>query len=173
MSTSTTDLKLIYLIISEQEFLLQHALDKLKARVSEVADIDFNYEVFEGESASADAIMAACNTLPFASERRLVVVRNVEKLSKEGIDALTKYAEDPSPTTVLALAATKLAKNTRLFKVVEKLGGVVERKISGQSRRSCRSSSRLSVRGARSPEKTSTRSPRTPRSSRCGSSLTL
>jgi DNA polymerase III subunit delta len=127
MST-TTDLKMVYLIISEQEFLLQHALDKLKERVASVADIDFNYEVFEGDTADADAIVGACNTLPFASERRLVVVRSVDRLSKEGLDALAAYVEDPSPTTVLALAAAKLAKNTRLFKLVDKTGGVVERK---------------------------------------------
>jgi DNA polymerase-3 subunit delta len=128
MSTSTTDLKNIYLILSDQEFLLQHAQDSLKERVAEVADIDFNFELFDGDNASADAIVGACNTLPFASERRLVVVRNTDKLPKDGLDAITAYAENPSPTTVLALSAAKIAKNTRLFKVVDKQGGVIERK---------------------------------------------
>ncbi len=128
MSQSASDLKPVYLILSDQEFLRQHALEKLRTRVAEVADIDFNYELFEGENASGDAIVGACNTFPFASERRLVVVRNVDKLSKDALDALTLYAENPAETTVLALSAEKLAKNTRLYKSVDKLGGVVERK---------------------------------------------
>lgn len=128
MADTKQDLKPIYLVLSEQEFLLRQALDRLKSRVGEVADLDFNLETFDGESASADAIVAACNTLPFASDHRLVVVRNVEKLSKNDAETLVSYAADPAPTCILALAASKVAKNTRLFKAVDRLGGVVERK---------------------------------------------
>jgi len=122
------DLKPIYLIISEQDFLLRQAVDRLRARVGEVADLDFNLEVFDGENASATAIIAACNTLPFASDHRLVIVNSADKLAKDGADALALYAADPSPTCILALSAPKLAKNTRLYKAVDRLGGVVERK---------------------------------------------
>lgn len=55
-------------------------------------------------------------------------MRNVEKLSKDGLEALAAYAENPAETTVLALSAEKLAKNTRLYKFIDKRGGVVERK---------------------------------------------
>ena len=95
--------------------------------MGEVADLDFNMETFEGESADADEIVAACNTLPFASERRLVVVRGVDKMAKDGLDSLVTYIADPSPTTILALIAKKMAKNTRLYKSVDKLGGLLER----------------------------------------------
>jgi DNA polymerase-3 subunit delta len=128
MSESTTELKPVYLIVSDQEFLLQHALDRLKARVAEVADIDFNYEQFDGESADADQVVSACNTLPFASDRRLVVLRNVDKMGKDGLDTLASYAENPAETAVLAMSAVKIAKNTRLFKIVDRAGGVIERK---------------------------------------------
>lgn len=128
MTTSTTDLKPIYLILSEQEFLRRQAVDRLRTRVGEVADLDFNLEVFDGEHAAADAIVAACNTLPFASDHRLIIVNNVEKLSKDAAEAIAAYAADPAPTCVLALAGAKLAKNTRLYKAVDKLGGVLERK---------------------------------------------
>jgi len=128
MSDQKQGLKPIYLVLSEQEFLLGQALDRLKKRVGEVADLDFNFETFDGENASSDAIVAACNTLPFASDHRLVIVRNVDKLSKDGAETLVAYAADPAPTCVLALSAAKLAKNTRLFKAVDRLGGVLERK---------------------------------------------
>jgi DNA polymerase-3 subunit delta len=128
MTASPTDLKPVYLILSEQEFLLQQAVDRLRARVGEVADLDFNMETFDGESARGDAVAAACNTLPYASDHRLVIVRNIEKLAKEASETLAVYAADPAPTCVLALAGTKLAKNTRLYKAVDRLGGVVERK---------------------------------------------
>ena len=84
-------------------------------------------ETFEGESANADDVVAACNTLPFASERRLVVVRGVDKMPKDGVDVVVDYVSDPSPTTILALTAKKVAKNTRLYKAVDKIGGLLER----------------------------------------------
>ena len=47
-------------------------------------------------------------------------------MNKDALEALAGYCGDPSPTTVLVLVAAKLAKNTRLFKAVDKLGGAAE-----------------------------------------------
>jgi len=128
MAKQLSEYKPVYLIVGEQDLLLDQAVEALKSSVAEVADLDFNLETFDGESASADDVVAACNTLPFVSERRLVIVRGVEKMPKDGSDALVRYAEDPSPTTILALVAKKLAKSTRLYKIVDKIGGIIERK---------------------------------------------
>ena len=91
-----------------------------------MADLSFNYESFEGESANVDDAIAAANTLPFASERRLVVVNHVDRMAKSAWDDLADYAADPSPTTVLVLTAAKFAKNLKLYKAVDNLGGVAE-----------------------------------------------
>jgi DNA polymerase-3 subunit delta len=127
MSGKTQDLKPVYLILSTQPMLVEQALTRLRSRVAEVADLDFNFQAFDGENTDVDEVISAANTLPFASEHRLVIVRNIEKLNKDGLDALAAYVADPSPTTVLALVGEKLAKNTRLFKAVDKTGGVLER----------------------------------------------
>lgn len=127
MSKQLSEYKPIYLIFGEQDLLLERALEALKRSVGEVADLDFNSETFDGENADADSIVSACNTLPFASERRLVVVRNVDRMTKDGTDALVRYAENPAETTILALVARKIARNARLYKLVEKLGGLLER----------------------------------------------
>ena len=127
MSKQLSEYKPVYLIFGEQDLLLERALEQLKRSIGEVADLDFNSETFDGENADADDIVAACNTLPFASERRLVVVRNVDRMGKDGTDTLVKYAENPAEMTILALVAKKIAKNTRLYKAVDKLGGLLER----------------------------------------------
>ena len=64
--------------------------------------------------------------MPFMSERRLVIVRHAEKMSAAGQTVLAEYAEDPSPSTVLVLVASKADKRTRLYKAVEKTGQVSE-----------------------------------------------
>jgi len=133
MAKQLSEYKPVYLIFGEQDLLLERALEQLKRNVGEVADLDFNSETFDGESADVDEIVAACNTLPFASERRLVVVRNVEKMGKDATDALVSYVGNPADTTILALVAKKIAKNTRLYKAVDKIGGLLERAAPGRN----------------------------------------
>jgi DNA polymerase-3 subunit delta len=129
MASRSEELKPVYLILSEQALLVDEALARLRRRVGEHADLDFNSQTFSGDSAEAESIVAACNTMPFASDLRLVVVRDIGKMSKAGMDVLATYVADPSPTTVLALAGDKLAKNLKLYKAVERVGDVVDRKM--------------------------------------------
>jgi DNA polymerase-3 subunit delta len=129
MAAKHDELKPVYLILSEQPMLVDEALDRLKKRVGDSADLDFNMQVFDGESADVGEVIVAANTFPFASDRRLVIVRGIEKLGKEALDELAAYVANPSETTVMALAGAKLARNTRLYKAVEKVDGLLERKI--------------------------------------------
>ena len=120
------DLKSVYLIFGDEELLLDRALRRLRDRIAEVADLDFNYEAFDGESADASAVVAAANTLPFASERRLVIVRDVDKMNAAGQAVLAGYALDPAPTACLVLVAKRMRKDSKLFKAIQALGGVSE-----------------------------------------------
>jgi len=123
------DLKPLYLITSDQVFLRDQALNRLRARLeSEGIDLDFNYELFDAETADPSEVVAAANTLPFIGALRLVVLTRIEKLEKEALDLLADYAKAPSPTTVLCLVGEKLNKTTRLYKAIVKNGTVLDRK---------------------------------------------
>ncbi|MCL2332335.1 MAG: DNA polymerase III subunit delta [Actinomycetia bacterium] len=124
-----TDLKPLCLITSDQVFLRDQALDRLRARVVEMGvDLDFNYESFDAETADLTEVVAAANTLPFIGELRLVVVTRIEKLTKEGLDLLADYARAPSPTTILCLVGEKLNRVTKLYKAIAAGGTVLDRK---------------------------------------------
>lgn len=133
MAKPLSEYKPVYLIFGEQELLLEQALDALKHEIGQLADLDFNSETFDADSADADDIVGACNTLPFASERRLVIVKNVDRMDKDGLDRLIAYVSDPADTTILALVAKKIAKNTKLYKAVDKLGGLLSREAPGKN----------------------------------------
>lgn len=120
------DLKPVYLIHGPEDLLLEQAVDRLKKRLAAVADLDFNLDQFDGEHAEADEVVAAANTLPFMSERRLVIVRRAEKMSTASLGELADYAHDPNPETTLVLVAAKIARNLRIYKAVDALGGVAE-----------------------------------------------
>jgi DNA polymerase III subunit delta len=123
-----TDLKPVYLIHGPEELLLEQAVDRLKQRLSAVADLDFNLDVFDGDTAQPDEVIAAANTLPFMSERRLVVLRRADRMTADALGMIAEYAADPNPDTTLVLVASKIARNLRIYKAVDALGGVAEYK---------------------------------------------
>lgn len=124
MATNGKDQALLaaYLVVGEDDLKREAVMKRLRARFEQMGDLSFNSDVFNGQTASGADIVSACNTLPFASPMRLVEVREADALRKEDVDALVAYLDAPSETTVLSLSCQKMAKNTRLYKAVAKLG---------------------------------------------------
>ena len=112
----------VYLVSGEDALKRDTVMKRLRARLAAMGDLSFNSDEFAGESALGADIVAACNTVPFASPVRLVEVRAADKLKKADAEELVSYLAAPNETTVLALVAEKLAKNTRLYKAVAKHG---------------------------------------------------
>lgn len=111
-----------YLVTGADELKKETVIRRLHTRISQVCDLEFNFDRFNGESASGEEVVSACDTLPFASDIRLVQVDAVDRMRKADIEAIVEYLEHPNETTVLALVATSITKNTRLYKAVSKLG---------------------------------------------------
>lgn len=116
-----SDFLAAYLIVGADELKREFVINRLNERMRKLGDLDFNKDVFSGGSLSADTIIGSCNMLPFMSEKRLVVVNEAEKMKKPVQEAVIEYLASPNETTVLALVAEKLAKNTRLYKAVAKI----------------------------------------------------
>lgn len=112
----------VYLIAGEDELKRETVMKRLHARLSKMGDLSFNSETFSALTCTGEEVVTAANTLPFASEVRLVEVHEVEKLKKTDSEMLIDYLKEPCQTTVLALVGQKLAKNTRLYKAIAAFG---------------------------------------------------
>lgn len=108
----------VYLAVGNDALKRRHLLERMKARISSHGDLSFNSDEFDGHTALGSDIVVSCNTMPFASDVRLVVVSGVEFLKKSDAEELISYLENPNQTTVLFLEAEKLLKNTRLYKAI-------------------------------------------------------
>ena len=124
MATSKKQPSLLpaYLIVGEDELKRETVIKRLRERLGKMGDLSFNSETFSGLTCTGEQVVAAANTLPFASEVRLVQVHDVDKMRKADTELLVSYLKAPCQTTVLALLGVKLAKNTRLYKAVEAVG---------------------------------------------------
>lgn len=120
--TKASNILSIHLAVGDDDLKRAEVIERLKARMEQDDDLSFDYDDFNGETCTGSDIVSACETIPFMAERRLVTVRNGEKLRKADIEALLAYAQSPSDTTVLALSFEKLAKSTKLYKAIAALG---------------------------------------------------
>lgn len=119
---NTTDLLSCYLIVGSDELKRAAAVTKLKSYIQpELAD--FCLDETSAETLAEPAqLIASLETIPFMGDMRLVVVHNIGAATKDVQEALVSYLANPNPTSVLCLEGEALAKNTRLFKAVAKVG---------------------------------------------------
>ena len=68
---------MFYVFHGDEEFIRSEEVAKLRARIAEDGMGDLNITLFDGEKVSLDELMNACNTLPFLTNRRLIVVEDL------------------------------------------------------------------------------------------------
>ena len=96
-----------YLINGEDQLKRETVLKRLRSRLEAMGDLDFNCDTFDGKDALGGDIVAACNTMPFGIDKRLVIVRNADDLKKADSEALVAYLASPADFTVLARLALR------------------------------------------------------------------
>ena len=113
-----------YVTVGTDELKACRVFERMDKRLEEAGgDLDFDREVFAGDKLDDPALLrSSLDVLPFTSEMRLVVLHDVDKAPKPVTEAIVSYLENPNPTTVLLMSASKLAKTTRLYKAVAKFG---------------------------------------------------
>lgn len=121
-SKDNTQLLPAYLVVGEDALKRAAVVKRLKTRLEAYGDIAFNSDDIDAETVEEGVVVTSCNTIPFASDYRLVYVRGAEKLKKADVEELAIYLKSPNPTTVLCLESEKLAKNSKLYKGVAALG---------------------------------------------------
>ena len=116
------DLLPAYLIVGADELKRDAAVRRLRSRVP--ADMaDFNLDELDGAFLEEPGqLISSAQTMPFCADFRLVIVNGAGELAKPVSEAVVSYLADPNPQCVLCLVAEKLAKNTRLYKAVAKVG---------------------------------------------------
>ena len=102
---SVADLKNVQFIYGDEEVRLEESLRRLRELLSREASLDFNFEVLNAPEAGVERIIDSAETLPLASRRRVVIVRDVDLLPSAEQSRLAEYLDETSPSTVLVLVA--------------------------------------------------------------------
>ena len=123
--------KRVYLIWGEEDYLRDYYKKTLSDAVVPSGDT-MNRSVFTGKEANEEKIMALAETLPFMSEKRLILVEDSGFFKKGAGKEFSDYLEHIPEETVLVFSEAEVDKKTRMFKTVTKLEGSVECKKPGE-----------------------------------------
>jgi DNA polymerase-3 subunit delta len=95
----------VYYLFGEDDFLKEQATRDLVDAAAEPSTRDFNLEIRRASELDAESLDSLLSTPPMLAERRVVVLRDVDKLKKGARTLLDRYLVRPAHDTVLVLVA--------------------------------------------------------------------
>ncbi len=98
----------VYLLYGEENYLIENTLKSIERQTLKSGFTDFNHQVFYGEDALIPDITNAALTAPMMADKRLVVVKNIERIKTAQLNKLKDYIDKPSSVSVLVLIGDKL-----------------------------------------------------------------
>ena len=105
----------VYLLFGDDEFRKDAAVRELMEAAVDPSTRDFNLEVRRGGELTAEALDALLSTPPMLAERRVAVIRDVDKLKKDARSVLDRYLKRPASDLLLLLVAPAGAKLDKGF----------------------------------------------------------
>ncbi len=127
-SAGKSGVKPIYAVSGDDAYLRDESL-KLIAREALGPDADdFAVSRLSGDSATLPDVLDELRTLPFLARCRVVIVDGADPFVTAHRKELEAYAEKPAKSGVLILSVKAWPGNTKLAKLVEKVGLAIDAK---------------------------------------------
>ena len=124
--------KPIYAVSGDDAYLRREALTAIaRAALGNEAD-DLAISRFAGDLATLADVLDEVRTLPFLARCRVAIVEGADPFVTAHRRELESYAEKPSTAGVLVLSVKAWPSNTKLAKLVEKVGLAVDCKAPGE-----------------------------------------
>lgn len=114
------DLKPVYLLTGTDGPKIDTALARLRRHFAPEA-----IDAATANDTTGEAAAALCNAGTLFGDTRLVVVRDAERWKAADVKAIDAYLKAPAPSTVLALVAVDLRKDSALAKACARTGEVL------------------------------------------------
>lgn len=117
--------ELIYVIVGEEKSLVNAECEKLLE--SELTPEQRATGLFNADPSevSATEVLDELRTLPFLTERRVVLVKGADKFVSENRELLEKYFDTPCPTGILILTVSSWPARTNLAKKLLSVGKLI------------------------------------------------
>jgi len=115
--------KKVYLLYGDEPFLVSSYKKKLREAISGDDTMNFNY--FEGKNPDVKEIISLADTMPFFSERRLILIDG-SGYFKGAPEEMVTYIPQMPDTTCMIFCESEVDKRNKLYKKVKENGYIAE-----------------------------------------------
>ena len=91
----------LYYLYGEESYFIDKLVQALDESVVPENCRSFNVDIIYGEEATANRLAALAKSFPMMSERKLIIVKEAQRVKKDELEKLTPYFEKPVQSTVL------------------------------------------------------------------------
>ena len=134
------NIKRCYLFYGTENFLKKAYEDRLKKAVIDPSFEMMNYLCLEDKAVTVEKIIDFCETMPFFSDRKLLIVRNSgffkgskkneeqsdEKTQSSDVDTLEEYLKNVPETVCIIFSEDEVDKRKKIYKTFTKEGYACE-----------------------------------------------
>lgn len=113
----------VYLLFGDEPYLVGNYKKRLREAVAGDDTMNFNY--FEGKNPDVKEIISLADTMPFFSERRLILIDG-SGFFKSAPEELVNYLPQMPDTTCMIFCESEVDKRNRLYKKVKEMGYAAE-----------------------------------------------
>lgn len=96
------ELKNCYLLTGDDYYLYEKAYEMIK-KVAKIELEEFNLLKFDDENYSMKAVLDSCEVLPIGSDKKIITIKNVAKVSESDKKMLEAYLSSPVDSTILVI----------------------------------------------------------------------
>jgi len=116
----------IYFLMGDEPYFIDKITDFIAQNALTPDQKDFNQTVIYGKDATVALIDNTARRCPMMSDKMVVIVKEAQNV--KNIENLVYYAQKPPKSTILVINYKQktIAKNTKLYKEIEKNGVVFE-----------------------------------------------
>jgi DNA polymerase-3 subunit delta len=125
-SVKKQEVKPICVIAGKDRFLVEQQIAGLVRQLLEPQEVQMCLWRAEADKVSAAEVFDDLRTLPFLAKRRVVVLTDADDFVSNNRQLLERYFESPATTGVFILAVSTWSSNTRLAKLLPKVGQLIE-----------------------------------------------
>lgn len=134
-----TGLKTTYLFTGKEEYLMKEAVEKIKERYLNPTFDAINFQKLNGKEIGLMEVINSGETLPFMSEKKLTLVKNVydfiKNLNNKEVDKLIEYLEQLGDYNIFLFLdeENNIKSNMKIYKYFKKNNQLVDfSRLEGQ-----------------------------------------
>lgn len=106
---------LVYFFFGEEMFFIDQLVRKIVETVTDLTTKDFNCDLFDGDQVEGETVVNAASSFPMMADRRVVVLKSVQKLSMSDKNRILTYVQSPLESTCFVCTANKIDRRNRFY----------------------------------------------------------